>query len=453
MQLTVAIDDLKVGMFVHLELGWWAHPFALSNFEISSSDQIQTLRGLGLKQLRWSPEKSRLDAPPETGDEPLADATTTSEAATPRIAAAIEPPSAEPTVAAVQSLRIATEATRSASPAARALTAQRDAQRRCELQYLEAGAAWQEAQRQLPTAPEQARVISEGLTRALLDKLMVDQEMCVRVLAGAAGEPNAAHAMNVTVISLLMARVFGFGPDDMLDLGMGALLHDVGKHGLPERARHADPRALPMDAQRYRSHVALGLVQGQRMSLSPGALCVLAQHHELADGNGFPNGLVQDNIVLAGRIVALVNRYDNLCNPPQAANGLTPHEALSLIFAQSRGQFDATMLNAFIRMMGVYPPGSVVQLTDDRFASVVSVNSSRPLKPRVLVCDPQVPPEVALLLNLDGQADLGIRRSLKPGQLPAAARDYLSPSARTVYFFEPVSAAPAAGAEHQALAA
>ena len=462
MLLTVAIDDLKVGMFVHLELGWWAHPFALSNFAISSPDQIQTLRGLGLRQVRWSPEKSQLDVPPEVADESVTGAA--NQPATPgtaAAAAAVEPPPAEPTAAApapapatpAQPLRMAIQPPRLASPATRVLEAQRSAQRLCEQQYHEAGAAWLEAQRQLPSAPEQARVISEGLTRALLDKLMVDQEMCVRVLSGVAGEPNAAHAMNVTVISLLMARVFGFGPDDMLDLGLGALLHDVGKHGLPERARHADPRALPAELQRYRSHVALGLVQGQRMGLRPGALSVLAQHHELADGSGFPNGLVQDNIALAGRIVALINRYDNLCNPPQAANGLTPHEALSLIFAQSRGQFDATMLNAFIRMMGVYPPGSVVQLTDDRYASVVSVNSSRPLKPRVLVCDPHLPPEEALLLNLDGQADLGIRRSLKPGQLPAAARDYLSPSARTVYFFEPVAAFPAAGAAQQALAA
>ena len=84
----------------------------------------------------------------------------------------------------------------------------------------------------------------------------------------------------------------------------------------------------------------------------------------------------------AARIVALVNRYDNLCNPPSLAKALTPHEALSLLFAQARSQFDATMLNAFIRMMGVYPAGSVVQLTDDRYALVMSVNSTRPLKPQ-----------------------------------------------------------------------
>ena len=69
-------------------------------------------------------------------------------------------------------------------------------------------------------------------------------------------------------------------------------------------------------------------------------------------------------------------------------------------------------------MMGVYPPGSVVQLTDDRYALVVCVNSTRPLKPRVLVHDPQVPRDEALLAGPEDTPDLGIRRSLKPAQLP-----------------------------------
>ncbi|MDH4392603.1 MAG: DUF3391 domain-containing protein, partial [Aquabacterium sp.] len=65
MSKNVVVEDLQVGMFVHLDLGWWAHPFALSSFLITSADQISTIRGLGLKQLRWSPEKSRLPVPPQ----------------------------------------------------------------------------------------------------------------------------------------------------------------------------------------------------------------------------------------------------------------------------------------------------------------------------------------------------------------------------------------------------
>jgi HD-GYP domain-containing protein (c-di-GMP phosphodiesterase class II) len=248
-----------------------------------------------------------------------------------------------------------------------------------------------------------------------------------------------------------MGRVFGFGEDEMLDLGVGALLHDVGKLDLPPRLQHADLQLSAAEQAAYREHVALGLAHGRRMGLRTGAMAVLAQHHEMADGSGFPAHLNLDRMAVGARIVALVNRYDTLCNPSQVAQALTPHEALSLIFAQSRNKFDATMLNAFIRMMGVYPPGSLVQLTDDRFATVVSCNSSRPLKPRVLVCDTRVPVEEALLLNLDGQVDIGIRRSLKATQLPAAARDYLSPRQRMVYFFEPVHTGEAEPA--QALAA
>jgi len=509
MKLTV--EELRVGMFVHLDLGWWAHPFALSSFLVTSPDQLETIRGLGLKHLRWSPEKSRVN---DAAELPAIDAgadgpATTIMVAVPSAATPADGASpikgeaaADATTAAVLGTGLGTVAGTVAgtglasvagtavaeahlagdvgsipirqgavpagtSPAATpagapstgaaptrhqsALLRQFSAQRLCEQQYREAGQAWHEAQRQVAKEPERARQVTEGLTRALLDKLMVDREMCVRVISDAGGDRAAGHALNVTVISLLMARVFGFGEDDLLDLGLGALLHDVGKLDLPDRARHADGLSSPSDQLAYREHVALGLAHGRRMGLSDGALVVLAQHHEMADGSGFPARLNLDRMAIGARIVSLVNRYDNLCNPARVAHAMTPHEALSLIFAQSRNKFDATMLNAFIRMMGVYPPGSVVQLTDDRYASVVSCNSTRPLKPRVLVCDTKVPVGEALLLNLDGQVDLGIRRSLKPAQLPAAVRDYLSPRQRMVYFFEPVMA-DLAGAQ-EALAA
>ncbi|MDO9192667.1 MAG: phosphohydrolase, partial [Undibacterium sp.] len=80
--------------------------------------------------------------------------------------------------------------------------------------------------------------------------------------------------------------------------------------------------------------------------------------------------------------------------------------------------------------------GSVVQLTDERYALVVSVNSSRPIKPRVVIHDPAIPRDDALVINLELEQQLGIRRSLKPLQLPKAAYDYLSPRKRLCYFFE-----------------
>ena len=231
----------------------------------------------------------------------------------------------------------------------------------------------------------------------------------------------------------------------MMDLGVGALLHDVGKTEVLARLRHRDDSFTAVEVQAYQQHVAKGVALAQNMGVSSGTLLVIAQHHENADGSGFPQRINMDRMSTAARIVALVNRFDGLCNPLIASRAMTPHEALSLMFAQGRNRFDSTMLNAFIRMMGVYPPGSAVQLTDDRYALVVAVNSSRPLKPRVMIHDAKVPREEALILNLEVHPDLGIRRSLKPQQLPRAALDYLSPRARVAYFFESVPPATQPG--------
>jgi putative nucleotidyltransferase with HDIG domain len=422
MSSTIEIDQLRVGMFIHLDLGWWAHPFALSSFLVTSADQIATIRGLGLKRLRWSPEKSQDEGSVEAPSESKVQTECTDDKA-----------AQAPQSGAMQDIT---------SPGARRradLAAQRAADKLCAQQYGEAGRAWKDAATLLQSSPEQARVTTEGLTQSLLDKMMIDGEVCIRMLADTTGDHGSAHALNVTIISMLMGRVFGLSDAEMMDMGVGALMHDIGKLDLPERVRHLAGHLNPTEQERYREHVALGVLTAKRMGLTPGAMLVMAQHHEMADGSGFPQRLNIDRMAAAARIVSLVNRYDNLCNPPGSAAGLTPHEALSLIFAQARSKFDASMLNAFIRMMGVYPPGSLVQLTDDRYASVVSVNSSRPLKPRVLVCDPAVPPEQALVINLEGFPDLGVRRSLKAAQLPAAVHDYLSPRPRVAYFFEPAT--------------
>jgi HD-GYP domain-containing protein (c-di-GMP phosphodiesterase class II) len=408
----IDVDELRVGMFIHLDLSWMQHPFPVGSFRITHEQQIDKIRGLGLKVLRWSPEKSELAPPapaPEDGAAPEA--------------AAIEVPPQTAEQAAERERR-------------ELLSAQRASAELCQRQFDEAGTAWRAAFDSVAARPEQARQDTENLARALLDKMLVDGDMCIRLLTCNAGDNASAHAMNVAVISLLMGRVFGLGDEEMLDLGIGALMHDVGKIDLPERLRHADERFDKDDLAVYRDHVAHGVRHGKRMGLKPGALLVLAQHHEHADGSGFPLKLKVERLSAAARIVALVNRYDNLCNPPSLANALTPHEALSLLFAQARSQFDASMLNSFIRMMGVYPAGSVVQLTDDRYAMVMSVNSTRPLKPNVLVFEPQRPREEALHLNLMATPDLGIRRSLKPAQLPADALDYLAPRPRVAYFFE-----------------
>jgi putative nucleotidyltransferase with HDIG domain len=438
----IDIDALRVGMFVHLDMGWMSHPFPLGSFKITSAEQMATIRTLGLKRLRWSPQQSDpADAPepevqawgalgepgvslaPPDADVPTGDGSSPD-------------PEAEPTTltpeAVVRERHV------------RRLAEQREALVVCERQFAEASHACQQLTALVPSQPQQARDQAEALTTALLQKMLGEQDVCIRLLSDAAGDKASAHALNVTIISLLMGRSFGLDAEDMMELGLGAMLHDIGKIELPERMRHRDEAFSATEARLYEEHVAHGVTIGRKMGLSAGALLVIAQHHEHADASGFPLRLNADRMTAAARIVSLVNRYDNLCNPHLPGRALTPHESLSLLFAQGRNKFDTAILGGFIKMMGVYPAGSTVQLTDDRYAMVVGVNSSRPLKPRVLVHEPAVPREEALVLDLESVSGLGIRRSLKPLQLPPSALEYLAPRPRAAYFFEPMSAEPLA---------
>jgi HD-GYP domain-containing protein (c-di-GMP phosphodiesterase class II) len=410
MSSTIAVEELRVGMYIHLDGGWLSHPFPLSSFRLGSTEQIDILRGLGLARVRWAPDKSEL------------------------------PPSAEELAAAAAAAALAA----APSPEERAhaerrqqLSAQREATQRCERQHTEAAKAWREANDAVGALPKEAGRTTLALTQAMLDKMLAADEVGIRIVTGG-GDRAAAHALNTGVISLLIGRTLGLQGDELLDLGVGALMHDVGKLEVPDRFRHMEEGFSPNETSAYRDHVNKGVLQGHRMGLSAGAMLVLAQHHEHADGSGFPLRLAGERIAMASRVVAIVNRYDNLCNAQSRSLSLTPHEAVSVLFAQGRNRFDSTVLNAFIRMMGVYPAGSLVQLTDDRFALVVGVNSSRPLKPRVLVHDQRVPRADALTLDLEHQPDLGIRRSLPANKLPALVLDYLDPRPRVNYYFEPL---------------
>lgn len=417
-QETIDVASLRVGMFVHLDLGWLSHPFPLSSFRISSEEQIATIRALGLRRVRWSSAQSEVaEVASDGGRAEQAAATVASQAA-----------AESPEQRERRELR-------------ERLAAQRASLMQCERQFAEASREIKRAMELVPTNPREAGEHASKLARGLADKMLGAGDLCIRLLTEAAGDKASAHALNVTLISMLMGRTFGLAEPDMLDLGTGALLHDVGKLELPDRVRHREDHFSAAEQRLYEEHVAFGIAAARRMGLSAGASLVVAQHHEHADGSGFPLKLNTDRMSPLARVVALVNRYDNLCNPHIVAKAMTPHEALSVLFAQSKTKFDTAILGAFIKMMGVYPPGSAVQLTDDRYALVVSVNSSRPLKPRVLVHESGVPRDEALIVDLEKTEGLGIRRSLRPQQLPPTTLAYLAPRPRVAYFFEPAGEA------------
>ena len=412
----IDIADLRIGLYVELDLGWMSHPFPTGSFKISTSKQIEVIRGLGLKQVRWVPAKS--DSPLEdNGDSrPVPDE-----------------------AAAARALAHERELRRQR---AALIEAQQKSLKRCEQRFGAAQQLYRQVQEEVLEHPQTVRDRCMAMVNQYMEEMNCDGESAIRLLSEGVGERAAMHPVNVTVMCLLLGKAMNLGGQELVDLGIAAFLHDVGKLQLPQRVRWFEDGFSIEEFKQYQEHVAKSVAIGNRMQLSEGALMAIAQHHEMMDGSGFPMKPPSSELSLAARILALVNRYDNLCNPVRLVTALTPHEALSLLFAQHKVRFDNLVLSAFIRMMGVYPPGSVVQLIDGRYALVVSVNSVRPLKPRVIVHEPSVPKHEALILDLESQPHIGIRRSLKPASLPADALDYLGPRQRIAYYFENSGPAP-----------
>lgn len=423
------VRRLRVGLHVQLDLGWLRHPFALSSFRIASEQQLAMLRGLGVDRVRVLPERSDAGELRQLVEE---GALAAEAVGLPAAEAPPAPPAAA--VAVAESPEALARRKRLAEiEAERALAAQ------AERRHGEAHRALKRCFELADREPQAARDQCEAHVLGLLDSLLGEKEVAIRLLGESAGDRAALHGINVAVVSLLLGQQIGLTKQEMLDLGVGAMLHDIGKKGLPDRVRWLDaldPRVPQHERQYYQDHVAMGTQFGRRMGLATGALEVIAQHHEHADGTGFPRRLVGHKQSSPARIVALVNRYDKLCNPAIPADALTPHEALATLYGQTKGKFDATVFGAFIRMMGVYPPGSLVQLSDERLAMVMTVNATRPLKPRVLAHDPKHPRDELEPVDLEARADLSIRRSIKPQQLPRSALDALSPRLRVCYFFE-----------------
>lgn len=425
----VDVKLLRMGLYVELDVGWMSHPFPTGSFKVSSQKQIDTIRELGQVRVRYVPAKSDPEAVAALNGTPIA-------------------PSAAVSAAAEERLQAALREKEQRRLRALALSAQERSLVVCERRFGESVRLYRKALDQVQTQPKITAEQCHAMVNGYVTELLEDGEASIRLLSEAAGDKSSMHPVNVTIVCLLLGKAMGLPHSDMLDLGLAAFLHDIGKVKVPDRVRWVEENFSSVEYRMYQEHVAQGAELAKAMQLSPGVQAAMVQHHELVDGSGFPTRMKGDSMSMAGRILALVNRYDNLCNPSRPGAALTPHEALSLIFAQLKTRFDAAALSAFIRMMGVYPPGSVVQLIDDRYAIVVSVNSSRPLKPRVIVHDPGVPKQEALILDLEHAPHLGIRRSLKPSALPASAQDYLAPRQRICYFFEqaadPESPEPAA---------
>jgi putative nucleotidyltransferase with HDIG domain len=407
--------QLQVGLYIHLDLPWTQHPFTFGSFKIASDEQIVTIRQLGLQKIRYSPTKSNAlptPLPAETNDQ------LNHEAQAPFIN-----PEVQAAIDAKQDLLLHYEHNKKQrSECAKAFSATVQAVRRID--------------KQLNQRPKETLAGADHLVSQLLDSLLVDSDIVIHLMNDKApSEAFYYHPLNVLILSLILARDMQFSKQDIHKLGMAALFHDIGKDQLPGRILLKTDPLTAAEAKIYQQHCQWGVDAGKVAGLPPAVLHIISQHHEMCNGSGYPKHLKMAEIDPLARILSLVNCYDNYCNRLNPADSLTPHEALSLMFSQQKAWFDPVPLNLMIHSMGVYPPGSLVILSNDCFALVMAVNSAKPLKPVVLVYNSDGNNNDTVLIDLEYETQLNICKSIKTNQLPKEASNYLRPGKRISYFF------------------
>lgn len=410
----VLTEQLRIGLFIHIDLPWFQHPFTLNSFKIKSEEQLAELRALKQVRFRYDPERSDglvVSAPAATV-----------ESAPP---AALAPAPEDPAMAEKRERMAKIEA-------------RRERVAEIEKAFAKAATVMRNLNKNLLSRPKETLEEMGGLVDQMVSAFLEHPEVTLHVMGEKCGGEDAYyHGLNTSILCMMLAKGLDFTPDQARLLGAGALLHDIGLMDIPDRVLKKRPDEYTKPERELRMmHVEYGVKIGKQLGLPPEVLAVIAQHHELADGSGYPRGIKGEQITPLSRVLAVVNAYDNLCNPLDFQQALTPHEALSYLFGKCRGKYDGTVLQLMIRNLGVYPPGSIVKLSNEAIAMVVSVNPQKPLRPWVMLYDSAVPKEEAILLDLEVELDLNIGKALRPITLPPNVYAYLSPRKRVTYFFD-----------------
>ncbi len=244
------------------------------------------------------------------------------------------------------------------------------------------------------------------------------------------------HAVNASVLAIALGRHMGLPPSDIRDLGIGALLFDIGKMKLPAELLAKPGRLTPEEQQLVRRHVEHSAeIMQETPGLSGRAIEMALTHHERFCGGGYPNNFFGAKIPLFGRIGGLVDTYDAITSDRPYAAAISPHEAIRRLYEWSPKDFQEELVELFIQCLGVYPTGSMVQLSTGQVGVVIEQSRVRHLRPKVmLVLDKNKvayrrAPVIDLMEEMeteDGEPIL-IAQALQPGAYGIRPEDYYLP--------------------------
>ncbi|MCD8502075.1 MAG: HD-GYP domain-containing protein [Bacillaceae bacterium] len=194
------------------------------------------------------------------------------------------------------------------------------------------------------------------------------------------------HSLNVTIYTVGLGMELGFTQKQLLEIGLGALLHDVGKMMIPKHILNKKGGLTKEEFEQIKDHSKAGfdiLRSAPNISLLT-AHCAF-QHHERMNGSGYPQGLTSRDIHLYAKIIAIADVFDAITSNRVYRDAMLPHEGLEILYTGVDELFDKKLVELFSRTVAIYPVGVTVYLSDSRKGVVVKQNKNFATRPVVRI--------------------------------------------------------------------
>lgn len=192
------------------------------------------------------------------------------------------------------------------------------------------------------------------------------------------------HNINVATLSVLIGQEFGIKGEELQELGMGALMHDVGKLKISLAILNKDGKLTDAEFAEMKKHPVYGYeILCKSQDITERARMVALHHHEKFQGRGYPYNLKGQDISLFGRICSVADVYDALTTDRPYRVAMSPYDAVKIVMGGVDSQFDPTVLQAFLRKFSIYPSGSLVTLNDGSIGLVLKPSPKTVLRPLI----------------------------------------------------------------------
>jgi HD-GYP domain-containing protein (c-di-GMP phosphodiesterase class II) len=194
------------------------------------------------------------------------------------------------------------------------------------------------------------------------------------------------HSVQNSALGIAFGRHMGLNKIGLQTLAMGLLLMDVGKAKLPKDLLSKKTALTAPELEEMKRHVGYSVdILKKTSGISDGVINIALTHHERYDGSGYPNGLVGVQTPIYGRIAAIIDCYDAMTTETPYRKAVSEHAALQNIYNLRDQYFQQELVEQFLQCMGVYPTGSLVELSTGEVGVILSQNVEQRLKPRIMM--------------------------------------------------------------------